>query len=143
MTKRPIRHQSDIFNEVFDTFHDLFSSFPGLRDNEKTAIREEGSYYVVEASLPGFESDRIFIEYEDEYVTIKAVHDETDKVESDQFFRQTSRFEEFYKKIHLGPIKGEEIKVSYVEDLLVLHIPKRENPLSRERFIGIDEKERK
>ncbi|SDI66261.1 Hsp20 family protein [Alteribacillus bidgolensis] len=144
MTNRPGRRHSELFREVFDTFHDFFqedflSSIKGVGDRFNIDVRDEGSCFVVEAMLPGFQSDGIHIEYGNEYVAIKAVHNQTDKVEGNKFFRQTSQYEEFHKKIYLGSIKGDEITASFSNDVLILRVPKNDNSLSRRRFLNINE----
>ncbi|WP_158736064.1 Hsp20 family protein [Alteribacillus sp. YIM 98480] len=148
MTYRPGRRHSDLFREVFDTFHDFFqedflSSIKGIGDKFNADVRDEGSCFLVEVALPGFQSDGIHIEYGDDYVAIKAVHDQTDKVESDKFFRQTSQYGEFHKKVYLGSIKGEEITASFSNDVLILRVPKNDKSLSRGRFLNIDENQQK
>ena len=86
---------------------------PLLKEREymKTDIREEVNKYIMEIDLPGLKKEDILINYENGYLTIKAVK----KVEVKRSF-------------YIGEKKESDIKANYENGILTISFPKEEIP---------------
>ena len=91
---------------------------PLLKEREymKTDIREEVNKYIMEIDLPGLKKEDILINYENGYLTIKAVK----KVEL--------KTEVYKRSFYIGEKKESDIKANYENGILTISFPKEEAP---------------
>ena len=101
---------------------------PLLKEREymKTDIREEVNKYIMEIDLPGLKKEDILINYEDAYLTIKAVK----KVElkTEVYVRRERFYGEVKRSFYIGEKKESDIKANYENGILTISFPKEEIP---------------
>jgi len=88
---------------------------------------ENKDEFVVKASVPGINPEDLDISYSDDTLTIKGEIKEDKDVKEDQFHLRERRFGSFMRTIALpNKIKGDAIKASYQNGVIVLRLPKAE-----------------
>ena len=101
---------------------------PLLKEREymKTDIREEVNKYIMEIDLPGLKKEDILINYENGYLTIKAVK----KVElkTEVYVRRERFYGEVKRSFYIGEKKESDIKANYENGILTISFPKEETP---------------
>lgn len=101
---------------------------PLLKEREymKTDIREEVNKYIMEIDLPGLKKEDILINYENDYLTIKAVK----KVElkTEVYVRRERFYGEVKRSFYIGEKKESDIKANYENGILTISFPKEEIP---------------
>ena len=101
---------------------------PLLKEREymKTDIREEVNKYIMEIDLPGLKKEDILINYENGYLTIKAVK----KVElkKEVYVRRERFYGEVKRSFYIGEKKESDIKANYENGILTISFPKEETP---------------
>lgn len=101
---------------------------PLLKEREymKTDIREEVNKYIMEIDLPGLKKEDILINYENCYLTIKAVK----KVElkTEVYVRRERFYGEVKRSFYIGEKKESDIKANYENGILTISFPKEEIP---------------
>ncbi|OLA35416.1 MAG: hypothetical protein BHW38_00350 [Firmicutes bacterium CAG:321_26_22] len=101
---------------------------PLLKEREymKTDIREEVNKYIMEIDLPGLKKEDILINYENGYLTIKAVK----KVElkTEVYVRRERFYGEVKRSFYIGEKKESDIKANYENGILTISFPKEEAP---------------
>lgn len=101
---------------------------PLLKEREymKTDIREEVNKYIMEIDLPGLKKEDILINYENSYLTIKAVK----KVElkTEVYVRRERFYGEVKRSFYIGEKKESDIKANYENGILTISFPKEEIP---------------
>ena len=96
------------------------------REYMKTDIREEVNKYIMEIDLPGLKKEDILINYENGYLTIKAVK----KVElkTEVYVRRERFYGEVKRSFYIGEKKESDIKANYENGILTISFPKEEIP---------------
>ena len=101
---------------------------PLLKEREymTTDIREEVNKYIMEIDLPGLKKEDILINYENGYLTIKAVK----KVElkTEVYVRRERFYGEVKRSFYIGEKKESDIKANYENGILTISFPKEETP---------------
>lgn len=124
------RRTEDAFERMLRTFDDMFEDrFPlldGRTNSFRLDIAEDENAYYVEAELPGFDKDDIVIEYDNNYLTIRAERDEIEeaKDKKEKFIRRERRYGKFVRQFYVDNIKEDEIKATLNKGILNIEIPK-------------------
>lgn len=117
-----------LYPSFFDN-NDWFENF-NVSQTMKTDIRETDDAYILEAEVPGFEKDKINIDYHNNVLTISGKEEresgEQDK-ESGNYIRRERSVQSFNRQFLIQDIKADEIKAEYKDGLLTINLPK-ENP---------------
>ena len=124
------------FEEIEKLQKNLLNNF-SLMDF-KTDIKNNGSEYILEAELPGFDKDEILIDINDNYLTIKAQR-KTEKKESKEnyFIRCERSFGALSRTFNISNVKSEEITAEYKNGILKLTLPKKNSKLPPSRRLEI------
>ena len=109
-----------------DYFHLIDSTLLKEIEYMKTDIREEVNKYIMEIDLPGLKKEDILINYENGYLTIKAVK----KVElkTEVYVRRERFYGEVKRSFYIGEKKESDIKANYENGILTISFPKEEIP---------------
>ena len=109
-----------------DYFPLIYSPLLKEREYMKTDIREEVNKYIMEIDLPGLKKEDILINYENGYLTIKAVK----KVElkTEVYVRRERFYGEVKRSFYIGEKKESDIKANYENGILTISFPKEEIP---------------
>lgn len=110
---------------------------PILKEREymKTDIREDKKEYIMEIDMPGLNKDDITINYENGYLTIKAVKNIESKI--DNYVRRERFYGEVKRSFYIGEKKETDIKAGYQNGILTISFPKEETPHKESQNITI------
>ncbi len=124
----------NFFSDALDGFfRPLF--YDEKFDSMRTDIKENDNDYTLEVELPGFEKKDITLDYENEYVTIRA---EKDEKESKHNYIRKERSVSCQRSYYVGDIDETQIKASYVNGILSVTIPKEERKKPAKHGIDIE-----
>lgn len=125
----------NFFSDAFDGFfRPLF--YDEKFDSMKTDIKENENDYTLEVELPGFDKKNISLDYENEYVTIRAEKDE--KEEGKHNYIRKERSVSCQRSYYVGDIDEALIKANYANGILSVSIPKEERKKPAKHGINID-----
>ena len=137
---------SRVFSDMFDDMMtDYFPTMPDFgfdREQMKSDVREYDDHYDLSMELAGFGKEDIKAELENGYLTIQAVHDNTDEKKDDEgrIIRSERRMGSCQRSFYVGEdIKKEDITASYENGVLHLNIrkPALEAPKDQIKMIDI------
>jgi HSP20 family protein len=98
---------------------------------------EDALHYAFD--LPGIAKDAIAIEVEDGALTVSATREREQKVEGDRYQRFERRYGTFSRTVGLPQgVSEEEIKATYEQGVLEIHVPKPEQPKPKRIEIAVD-----
>ncbi len=109
-----------------DYFTLIDSPFLKEREYMKTDIREYQNKYIIEIDLPGLKKEDITINYENGYLTIKAI--KNTELKTEVYVRRERFYGEIKRSFYIGEKKESDIKASYENGILTISFPKEEIP---------------
>lgn len=113
-----------------DFFGDLI--WPELevrRGNTMPAVNiiEEDNQYRIEVAAPGMTKKDFHIDLEDSVLTISSEKEEENEDKKKRYMRKEYSYCAFKRSFSLpGTVTGDDIKASYHDGVLDIHIPKKE-----------------
>ena len=118
-----------------DYFTLIDSPFIKEREYMKTDIREYGNKYIMEIDLPGLNKEDITINYENGYLTIKAIKNV--ELKTEVYVRRERFYGEIKRSFFIGEKKETNIKANYENGILSISFPKEEIPKKEKQNINI------
>ena len=115
-------------NDYFDIFNNTYNK---EKEYMKTDIYEKDNKYYLETDLPGIKKENIKINYDNGYLTIKAIKN-TLSNSPDTYIRRERLYGEITRSFYIGIKKESDIKATYREGILLISFPKEDqnkNPL--------------
>ncbi len=105
----------------------------------KTDIRDNGSEYVLEADLPGFDKENISLSIEDGYLTISAEHktNNEEKDEKGNYIRRERTYGSYARRFDISGINEESISASFKNGVLAIVLPKETETENKAKRIEI------
>ena len=125
----PFEHRNaglfDFFNHFDD---DFFNSVENNFSPCRTDFRDEGSKYVLEAELPGFQKEEIAINVVNDCLTLAAQHkDENEqKDKAGNYIRRERRMSGMSRSFDISGIDTAKISASFENGILTMDLPKKE-----------------
>ena len=107
-----------------DYFTLLDPPFSKEREFMKTDIREYQNKYIMEIDLPGIKKEEITINYENGYLTLKAIKN-TD-LKPEVYVRRERFYGEIKRSFYIGEKKESDIKANFENGILTIAFPKEE-----------------
>jgi HSP20 family protein len=92
----------------------------------KTDIIDKGNVFLLRAELPGFKKENIDIELKDNQLVIKAKREDFQEEENEKYVLRERQSASFCRSFDVSDIKTDEIKAQYVDGILTLYLPKKE-----------------
>lgn len=134
-----LRRRSD--NYVDRLFDDLFndSIFPNaLANNEfNVDVKETETSYIVDADLPGVKKEAIEIDYENNYLSIRAKRDDIVEEKQDNYVRRERRYGQFSRSFYIDNVEEDKIEATFNDGVLKLTLPKKEKGKPNKRKIDV------
>ena len=127
--------------DLFDEFERSVFGENGRRVPAfSTDIRDEGSHYLLEAELPGFDKSDISLDVKEGILTITAKHQEEEehKEEKGGYIRRERRFGSFSRSFDITGIDEGGITAADVNGILELRLPKAVPVIPEARRIAIE-----
>lgn len=108
---------------------DLDSFFDGFMnatptDNMKCDIYEKDGSYHIEADMPGIDKKDLSVEYDNGYLTVKAVKEDKEETNDKNFIRKERFYGSMERRFYVGDIKEDEISANFENGVLKIEIPK-------------------
>ncbi len=116
----------DLFNAFHDFEDDFFKS--SAISGCKTDIKDEGSKYVLEAELPGFEKQDIKLDLDGDRLTITAEHSDSkdEKDDNGKYIRRERTYGSYTRSFDVSAVDTEKIEAEYKNGILILDLPKKQ-----------------
>jgi len=139
------REVDRLFAEPFFTWPRMLTPFPRFTPTLPTLftprmdLYEKEGYLVVKAELPGLKKEEIEVELEQNDLVIKGEHKTEKEVKEEAYYRMERSYGKFFRRIPLPvEVKHAEIKASYSDGILEVHIPvpKVEKPKAKKVMIA-------
>lgn len=115
--------------EIFDPFKGFDREFFGESKLGliRTDVLDNGDSYLLEAELPGFSKEDISLDVDNGFLTIKAErHSEKEEKGDNGYIRRERYSGSFARSFDVSEIKVDEIDAEYVDGVLKLMLPKKE-----------------
>ncbi len=127
-------HQKKLeeFDQLFENFfNDLqgdcirpLGNLSARLNSFRVDVLDKDNYYVVTADLPGLTKEEVSIEYDDQYLTIRARRSqEEDQVEGN-YIRRERASGEFRRSFFIDNIETDAIDASFDSGVLVIKLKK-------------------
>lgn len=130
----------DNFFNYFDNFEkNFFGNTSKVVGSFKTDIIDKGDKYLLQAELPGFSKEDIYIDLNGDNLTIKASHslDNSSKT-SEKVVRRERVYNMFSRSFNVSGIKADEITAKYNDGILELDLPKIEEEKPKSKKIEVN-----
>lgn len=123
----------NLFMSLDEFFNDGFV-FP-KEGKFKVDIRDTKRAYKIDAELPGMDKEDIELDYDNNYLMIRAKRDEETKVEEESYIRQERYSGEFVRRFYLDNVDEKNIKARFKNGVLQITLPKlKEKPDSKNKI---------
>lgn len=141
----PFRRKNAI-SSLFDEFERGFwpeffrdSFFEGGMNTFKADIRDNGSEYLLEAELPGFDKEQIQIEVNGDVLTISTGKEEMVEEENagTNYIRKERRVGKVARSFALDNVKVDGISADFKDGVLKMVLPKLKETAGTRRRIDI------
>lgn len=117
----------------FDPFREMqemqraFWGAPAMNTGFRTDISETGDAYKLEAELPGFRKEDIKVDIDDDTLTIKAEHTESNDEQNDagEYVRRERYYGSYSRSFNVSEIDVDGITAAYESGILTLNMPKK------------------
>lgn len=123
---------------VFDGF-EFFNPLAHFDSGIRVDIKETPDSFIVEAEMPGYESDEINVETRGDRLVISAERRNEINEEREGYVRRERRFGSLSRQFYLGNnVDTNNIKAQYRNGVLRITMPKIERDDSQRRQIPIE-----
>ncbi|WP_346685277.1 Hsp20/alpha crystallin family protein [Megamonas hypermegale] len=130
MFNNPMNKEENKFPSVFDMFNEPFfqNAFAPMQNMNtfKVDVKDNGDSYELTAELPGTKKEDIQLDYQNDYLTIKAVmNKETDTSDEQQNYICKERYYgTMQRRFYVGQIDKANAKAEYTDGVLKILLPK-------------------
>ena len=123
---------TDLFDNFFND--DFTAAFNGSNDI-KAEVRETNEAYLVEAELPGVNKEDLRLDYDNNYLTISAMKNETFEDRQDNYLRQERHYGQIARSFYFDNVNKNQIQARFQNGVLEIILPKRN--IERSSYNGI------
>jgi len=104
----------------------------------KTDIVDKGDKYLLQAELPGFKKEDIYVDLDGNYLTIQASHESESENKLGKVVRKERQYNSFSRSFNVAGIKTDAITAEYTNGILELQLPKLEEEKPKSKKIEIN-----
>ncbi|MCY6372240.1 Hsp20/alpha crystallin family protein [Clostridium ganghwense] len=112
-------------SSVDEFFEDNFFSSALMNTPFSVDVKETDDSYLLEADLPGVKIETIELDYENNYLTIRAKRDDTMEDKQDNYIRRERKYGEFRRSFYIDDVEEDKIDASFNDGVLKLTLPKQ------------------
>lgn len=129
------KKMGDVFQEFFGELET--SPFSKSDFLPKIDVEEQGNKFVVWAEIPGVSKEQIEVEIKNKVLTIKGEKKQESRPNPEaQIFLKERAFGVFERSFTFSvPIDSEKTKASFVDGVLTIEIPKKEEKTAQNRIL--------
>lgn len=130
--------RNSFLNPFGDFEKEFFKGF-GTIGNCRTDIKDEGSKYILECEMPGFDKNDIKIDISGSILTLCAEHklENNQKNRNGEYIRRERSYGSYCRSFDISNINESEIDASYTNGILKLILPKKSEEHSETKRIEI------
>lgn len=123
---RTINNTNSSLSDIFDTFFndDLTDGF-SMENSIKADVRETDEAYLVEAELPGVNKEDVRLDYENNYLIISALRNDTFEDKGDNYLKQERYYGEISRSFYFDNVEKEQIQARFQNGVLDIILPKK------------------
>ncbi|MGL5258244.1 MAG: Hsp20/alpha crystallin family protein [Proteocatella sp.] len=127
VSKRHDRDFFDFYNMLDDFFNDnpLSSRFE-INSRFKMDVKDKGSFYLIEAELPGISREEIKLDYQDSYLIISINKNEEINDEKENYIHKERRTTSMQRNVYLRDVDVQNIEAKLEDGILKISLPKLE-----------------
>lgn len=126
-------------DSIFNYLDNWWGSSSKSVGSFKADVIDKGDQYLLQAELPGFNKEDIYIDLDGNYLTINASHSEsTSKSTPEKVVRRERHYSSFSRSFNVSGINTDEITAEYANGILELHLPKVEEEKPKTKKIEIN-----
>ena len=103
----------------------------------RTDITDNGTEYLLDAELPGFNKEDITLNIEGDVLVITAKHENNNEEKKDNYLRRERYFGEYRRSFDISQIDQENITAKYNNGVLTVNLPKKQEQLPTSRRLEI------
>ncbi|WP_303691460.1 Hsp20/alpha crystallin family protein [Megamonas hypermegale] len=143
MFNNPANREENTFPSVFDVFNEPFfqNAFAPMQNMNgfKVDVKDTGDSYELTAELPGTKKEDIQLDYQNDYLTIKAVmnKEQNNSDEAHNYICKERYYGTVQRSFYVGQIDKANAKAEYTDGVLKITLPKLNN-VSSSSQIDID-----
>ncbi len=131
-----IAKRGDSFDNLWNSFfnEDFFAPIAFNSSSFKVDIKEEDNNYTLEAELPGFKKEAIALDYDNNYLTISAVRDDSVETKGDNYVKKERSYGKFQRSFYINNIDEAKIDAAFNDGILKVVLPKKEGSVSTKKI---------
>ncbi len=107
-------------------FNSFLDDFVDSRFDMKCDVYEKDGIYHIEADVPGLDKKDISVEYENGYLKLTAVKEESLEDNTKNYIKKERSYGRIERQFYVGSIKEENIKAEFKDGILRIEVPKQE-----------------
>jgi len=131
--------EDSVFNYLDNLEKNFFRTSSRSVGSFKADVIDKGDKYLLQAELPGFKKEDIYIDLDGNHLTIQASHtNESSKTSDDKIVRKERFYSSFSRSFNVSGINTEAISAEYNNGILELSLPKVEEEKPKTRKIEIN-----
>lgn len=133
--KRPSGLFPHNFDDLFENFFDVnFADSIRNGSDFKVDMRETDNSYLIEADLPGVDKGSIDVDYENNYLTIKATRKSETNNTKDNFVRKERLYGEFRRSFYVDNVDEHGIDATFDNGVLSVILPKKHTGIYKKKI---------
>lgn len=134
---RPYRHTTNLFEDFFAPFAQVFESAPANLVQPAVDIYEKDEMLFIEAELPGLEKEDIKVDVQGRLLTLGGEHASKEESKENGSYRRERRFGKFERTFKLPfEVNEEKIDAVYKNGILTLKVAKPEERKAKQITIN-------
>ena len=137
LSQRDSTNPFALFDAMRDSFfHDDFPTANWGASSFKVDVKDSGDHYELSADLPGVTKEDINLRYENGYLTITAVHNESkdEKDDSGNYIRRERHTGEVSRSFYIDGIDDANIHAEFKDGVLQVSLPKAADAPERKQI---------
>lgn len=142
---QPFDRRIGVQSRINDLFDDIFASARRYSTVDSTVwtpsvdLLESHDAYLIRAELPGMKREDVNVEFKEEVLTVSGERKYEEPAAGVEYHRSERAFGRFSRSFRLPKtIKQEDIKATYQDGLLEIHVPKADAAKARQIAITLN-----
>ena len=137
--RNTMSRKDDFFSPFFKSFFDddFFAPMSFMQGNFNVDLKETDDIYQVEADLPGIQKGDIDIDFNNNYLMIRAKRNEAVEDKKENYVRRERHYGEFKRTFYIDNVDETKIDASFKDGVLKVVLPKLNKGNNKSRKIDI------
>lgn len=113
---------NDMFEDFFND--DLDISF-NMNNSIKADVRETNEAYLMQVELPGVKKEDIALDFNDNYLTVSALRNDTIEDKKDNYLRKERYYGQISRSFYFDNVNDNQIQARFQNGVLEIILPKK------------------